>query len=187
MFRALPLGLALAAALILSACGGSNPKLIPQDRADRLTRVADQIAQRTSNHQCTAALSALRRARNQVAELPRRVDRRLTANLNAWLDQIGSRIPVDCKPTASPTPAATATAAPTQAPTASPTPSPSPTETPTPTPSPTPSPSPTATASPKPGGGDQQGASNPSGGVQPPVDGVQPPSTGGVDAGNGNG
>jgi hypothetical protein len=173
MFRALPLGLALAVALILPACGGSNPKLIPQDRADRLTRVADQIAQRTSNHQCTAALSALRRARNQVAELPRRVDRRLTANLNAWLDQIGSRIPVDCKPTASPTPAATATAVPTQAPTASPTPSPSPTKTPTPSPSPTPSPGP--------GGGGSNGNGNGNG------NGTGNPGNSGNGNGNGNG
>src|SRR5215213_1978 len=122
MFRLLPLGTALVAALVLSACGGSNPKLIPQDRADRLTRVADQIAQRTSDHRCTAALSALRRARNQVADQPRPVDRRLKANLNAWLDQIGSRVPADCKPKASRTPAETATAAPTEAPTQAPTP-----------------------------------------------------------------
>src|SRR5215213_2319758 len=161
MFRLLPLGLALAAALILSACGGSNPKLIPQDRADRLTRVADQIAERTSDHRCTAALSALRRARAQVADLPRPVDRRLKANLNAWLDQIGSRIPAECKPKAARTPAATATAAPTQAPTK------------------TPTPSPTATASPPPDSGKGPGPANPTGGVQPP-------STGGVDAGNGN-
>src|SRR3954469_8702201 len=97
MFRVLPLGLALAAALILSACGGSNPKLIPQDRADRLTSTADQIAQRTSDHDCSGAQAALRRARNQVSELPRRVDRRLRANLGDWLDQIASRIPQDCK------------------------------------------------------------------------------------------
>ena len=177
MFRALPLGLALAAALILSACGSSNPKLIPEDRADQLTRVADQVAQRTSDHRCTAALSALRRARNQVAELPRPVDRRLKANLNAWLDQIGSRIPAECKPKASPTPAETATAAPTQAPTQAPTASPSPT--PSPSPTKTPTPSPTATASPPPDSGKGPGPANPTGGVQPP-------STGGVDAGNGN-
>src|SRR4051794_15955789 len=113
MFRLLLLGAALVAALCLSACGGSNPKLIPQDRADRLSSIADQIARRTDDHDCSGALAALRRARAQAAELPRRVDRRLKANIDAWLDQIASRIPEDCKPKASATPAATATQAPT--------------------------------------------------------------------------
>src|SRR4051794_7505926 len=117
MFRLLPLGAAFVAALFLSACGGSNPKLIPQDRADRLSSLADQIAQRTQDHNCSGAQAALRRARTQAAELPRRVDRRLKANIDAWLDQIASRIPEDCKPNASATPTAAPTQAPTQAPT----------------------------------------------------------------------
>jgi outer membrane murein-binding lipoprotein Lpp len=168
MFRLLPLGAALVAAMLLSACGGSNPKLIPQDRADRLSSLADQIAQRTEDHKCASAQSALRRARSEAAELPRRVDRRLKRNLDAWLDQIGSRIPEDCKPKASATPAETATATPT------------PTATESPTPTPTPTASPTPTSSPTPEGGDEQNS--------PPDDGsLQPPSTGGVDAGNGDG
>src|SRR4051794_1962299 len=140
MFRLLPLGAALVAALFMSACGGSNPKLIPQDRADRLSSLADQIAQRTDAHDCSGALASLRRARARAAELPRSVDRRLKANIDAWLDQIGSRIPEDCKPKASSTPTETPSAAPTE----------SPTETPTPTPSKTPTPSPTATSTPTP-------------------------------------
>ena len=173
MFRLLPLGAALVAALLLSACGGSTQKGIPQDRADRLTSVADQIAQRTADHDCAGALAALRRARARAAELPRSVDARLKANINAWLDQIASQIPQDCKPKASATPAETATEAPTQAPTETPTP--------TPTKTPTPSPTPTATPSPSPEGGDEQNSPpNPAGGVHPP-------STGGVNAGNGNG
>jgi hypothetical protein len=173
MFRVLPLGLALSAALLLSACGGSNPKLIPQDRADRLTSTADEIAQRTSDHDCSGALSALRRARSQAASLPRRVDSRLKANIGAWLDQIGSQVPADCKPKASATPAET--------PSATATPTPSATPTPTPTPSPTSTPTPSATPSPSPSGGDgQNGKSGKSGGVQLP-------NTGGVNAGNGNG
>jgi hypothetical protein len=171
MFRLLSLGAALVVALFLSACGGTNPKLIPQARADKLTSIADQVAQRTADHNCSAALSALRRARTQAAELPRRVDARLKANINAWLDQIGSRIPQDCKPKASATPTETPSAAPTS----------TPTETPTATPTPTSTPSPTATSTPSPQGGDKQNSPpNPAGGVQPP-------STGGVDAGNGNG
>jgi hypothetical protein len=171
MFRVLPLGLALAAGLVLAACGGSNPKLIPQDRADRLSSTADRIAQRTSDHDCSGAQSALRQARSQVAELPRRVDRRLKANLGDWLDQIGSRIPEDCKKKESATPTETPSA------TDTPTPTPTPSETPTPTATATPS----ATSTPTPEGGDEQNSPPGVGG------GVQPPSTGGVDAGNGNG
>jgi hypothetical protein len=170
MFRLLPLGAALVAALFLSACGGSNPKLIPQDRADRLSSLADQIAQRTQDHNCSGAQAALRRARSRAAELPRSVDRRLKANIDAWLDQIGSRIPQDCKPKASATPTDT----PTEAPTATSTP------TPTPTPTKTATPTPTPTATPTPEGGDEQNS--------PPADGgVQLPNTGGVNPGNGNG
>jgi hypothetical protein len=166
MSRLLLLGLALAAALSLSACGGSDPKLIPPDRADRLTATLDQVARRTGDEDCSGAQSALRRARNQVAELPRRVDRRLRANIGAWLDQIASRIPEDCKPKQAETPAPTATAAPTE--------TPSPTETATPTETPTPSATPTATSTPE--GGDENESP-----------GVQLPNTGGVDAGNGDG
>jgi len=169
MFRVLPLGLALAAALLLPACGGSNPKLIPQDRADRLTRTLDLVAQHTSDEDCSGAQASLRRARSQLAELPRRVDRRLKANLGDWLDQIASRIPEECKKKQAETPT------PTEAPEETATPSP------TDTPTPTPTPSPTATATPSPEGGDEQN-SPPDG-----TGGVQPPDTGGVDAGNGNG
>jgi hypothetical protein len=162
MPRLLLLGLALAAALLLPACGSSNPKLIPQDRADQLKSAVDQVAQHTSDHDCTAAQSSLRRARNQVSELPRQVDGRLKSNLNEWLDHIASRVPEDCKPKQTPTPSPSQTASPTETPSA--------TVTKTPTPSPTETPSPTDTPT-------------------PPVDTptVQPPDTGGVNPGDDNG
>ena len=166
MFRSLPLGLALAAALLLPACGGSNPKLIPEDRADRLTATVEQIARRTSDENCDGAQAALRRARSQVAELPRRVDRGLKANLNDWLDQIASRIAEECKPAEEETPAPTETPA-------EETPAATPTESPTETPTPTP----TATATPPPDeGGDEQDS-------PPDQLPVQPPDTGGVGPG----
>ena len=133
MSRLLPLGLALAAAVSLTACGGSNTKLIPENRAQELKATVDQIAQRVEDEECSGAESALRRARNQVSELPRSVDRGLKNNLNEWLDHIGSRIEDDCKPaeTATPTPSATET--PTETPKPTKTPTPTATETPTPT------------------------------------------------------
>ena len=145
MFRVLPLGLALAAALLLTACGSSNPKLIPQDRADSLNSAVDDIASRTSDEDCDGAEEALREARNQVSELPAEVDKALKRNITKWLNHIADEIPKDCKPESTPTPTETETETPTQTETPSPTktPSPSPTESPTETPSPSPTSTPT--------------------------------------------
>ena len=161
MHRLLLLGLALAAALLLTACGSSNPKLIPQDRADSLNQALDDVASRTGDQDCSGADQALQEARNQVNELPAEVDKALKRNITKWLNHIADEIPKDCKPESTPTPTPSATESPTETPTESPTktPSPSPTESPTETPSPSPTETPT----------------------------VQPPDTGGVVPGNGNG
>ena len=165
MSRLLLLGLALAAALLLTACGGTNAKLIPEDRAQQLKDSVDLVAQRVDDEKCSSAKDALRRARNEVSELPRKVDPDLRDNLNKWLDQIASRIDDDCKPAETPTPTESATEAPTETET--------PTKTPTKTPSPTETPSATPPASPTPT-------------VEVPT--VQPPDSGGVNPGDeGNG
>jgi hypothetical protein len=145
MHRLLLLGLALAAALLVTACGSSNPKLIPQDRADSLNSAVDDIASRTSDEDCDGAEEALREARNQVSELPAEVDKALKRNLTKWLNHIADEIPKDCKPESTPTPTPSATETPTETATPSPTktPSPSPTESPTETPSPSPTSTPT--------------------------------------------
>ena len=161
MTRTLLLGLALAAALLLTACGSSNPKLIPQDRADSLNQAVDDVASRTSNEDCDGADQALQEARNQVNELPAEVDKALKRNITKWLNHIADEIPKDCKPESTPTPTATETETPTETATPSPTktPSPSPTDTPTATPSASPTGTPT----------------------------VEPPDTGGVIPENGDG
>jgi hypothetical protein len=161
MPRLLLLGLALAAALFLTACGGTNPKLIPEDRAQRLKDSVDLVAQRVDDAKCSSAKDALRRARNQVSELPRKVDNRLRDNLNEWLDQIGSRIDDDCKPSETSTPSPSATDTPTETPSPTKTPTASPTETSTPTATPS------ATATPT---------------VEVPT--VEPPDSGGVNPGD---
>jgi hypothetical protein len=145
MHRLLLLGLALAAALLLTACGSSNPKLIPQDRADSLNSAVDDIASRTSDEDCDGAEEALREARNQVRELPADVDKALKRNITKWLNHIADEIPKDCKPESTPTPTPSATETPTETATPSPTktPTPSPTESPTETPSPSPTSTPT--------------------------------------------
>ena len=145
MHRLLLLGLALAAALLLTACGSSNPKLIPQDRADSLNSAVDDVASRTDDEDCDGAEEALREARNQVSELPAEVDKALKRNITKWLNHIADEIPKDCKPESTPTPTATETETPTETATPSPTktPSPSPTDTPTATPSASPTGTPT--------------------------------------------
>jgi hypothetical protein len=145
MHRLLLLGLALAAGLLLTACGSSNPKLIPQDRADTLNSAVDDIASRTSDEDCDGAEEALREARNQVNELPAEVDKALKRNLTKWLNHIADEIPKDCKPESTPTPTPSATESPTETPTETPTKTPTetPTDTPTATPSATPSGTPT--------------------------------------------
>ena len=166
MPRSLLLGLALAAALLVTACGGTNPKLIPEDRAQRLKDSVDLVAQRVDDEKCSSAEDALQRARNEVSELPRKVDPDLRDNLNKWLDQIASRIDDDCKPAETPSPTESATEAPTE------TPTPTKTATKTPTPTETPA-TPTPSASPTPT-------------VEVPT--VQPPDSGGVNPGDeGNG
>jgi hypothetical protein len=161
MHRLLLLGLALAAALLLTACGSSNPKLIPQDRADSLNQAIDDVASRTDDEDCDGAEQALQEARNQVSELPAEVDKALKRNITKWLNHIADEIPKDCKPESTPTATPSATESPTETPTESPTktPTPSPTESPTETPSPSPTETPT----------------------------VQPPDTGGVIPENGDG
>ena len=161
MPRLLLLGLALAAALLVTACGGTNPKLIPEDRAQQLKDSVDLVAQRVDDEKCSAAKDSLRQVRSEVASLPRTVDRKLRDNLNQWLDQIASRIDEDCKPSETPTPTASPTETPTE--------TPSPTKTPTKTPTATPTPSATPTPTPP---------------VETPT--VQPPDSGGVNPGNEN-
>lgn len=161
MHRLLLLGLALAAALLLTACGSSNPKLIPQDRADSLNQALDDVASRTSDEDCDGAEQALQEARNQVSELPAEVDKALKRNITKWLNHIADEIPKDCKPESTPTPTPSATESPTE--TATPSPTKTPTPSPTDTPTATPSASPTSTPT------------------------VQPPDTGGVNPENGDG
>ena len=150
MLRSLSLGLALAA-LLLSGCGRENPRLIPQTQAQALTDTVDQIAQSTGAEDCTGAQRAVQQARGQVAELPRRVDAELRANINDWLDHITEEVPKDCKPAPEETPTPTETPEETETPT--PTATPEETETPTPAPTATPAPTEVPTVEPPASGG----------------------------------
>jgi outer membrane biosynthesis protein TonB len=155
------LAAALAAAAFATAgCGGTNPALIPQDDADRLTSLVNEAGQASADGECDTARRTVREAEQQLDGLPRATDKDLKANLADWLDHLDSQIAKQCsaEPDETPTPTPTPTETPT------PTPTPTPTETPTPTPTPTATPTPTPTPAPtEQGTGGNEGPEEPSG------------------------
>lgn len=133
----LPLALAALAAPAVG-CGqdSDSRNLIPSANAETLVATVDRIGAACADDNLSEANAAVDDARAQIAELPRRVDDELEANMNEWLNRIERRLDRDCKEAeekATPTPTPTETA----------TPTPTPTETPTPTATETPEPEPT--------------------------------------------
>ena len=120
-FRSLSAG-AVLVALLAAGCGRENPELIPRQDADELIALVQEAGQAIADGDCDAAHEAVAEAERRVAELPRRVNRDLEDNLNAWLRHLDGRIETECdatpEETATPTPTATET------PTATPTPTP---------------------------------------------------------------
>lgn len=151
LMRRTMLATALVGAALLAGCGKTNTALIPADRASALQDTVNQVQDACNKHDAQAAQSALDEASAQINELPRKVDRRLKANLRDWVNQIERRVDRDCQEEATPTPTPTATETPTPTPTATETPTPTPT--PTPTATETPTPTPTATETPGDDGG----------------------------------
>jgi hypothetical protein len=133
---------------VLAGCGQSSPELIPASNADAMTQTADKIQAACDDQDRTAARRELRSLDQQIDQLPSAVDPALRDNLEAWAEQIRSRVPRDCVAEETPTPEATETA--TEAPTETPTQAPTetPTEAPTEQPTEEPTPVPTTTAAP---------------------------------------
>jgi predicted small lipoprotein YifL len=146
MRRVPPLVPGVLAVAALAGCGRSGPDLIPQSNAQALQQTADRIAAACSSEDRSEARAQVRLAEREIDALPRAVDRRLVENLQAWVDRIHSRIPVDCRAEETPAPTATATATAAETPTATPSATGTPTETATRTPTATPTE--TATAAP---------------------------------------
>jgi outer membrane biosynthesis protein TonB len=140
---------ALAAAALLAGCGQTNTALIPDDRAQSLQDVLDQVETACTDGDPVAAQRAVDDLSAQVNELPRKVDNRLKRNMRDWVEQVERRLDRDCEPTEeatpSPTPTETETPEPTETPTATETPEPTETPTATETPEPTETPVPTTT------------------------------------------
>jgi hypothetical protein len=132
----LPLALA-ALAVPAVGCGQDNSRnLIPSADAQQLVDTVDRIGAACADNDVTQASAAVDDARAQIAELPQRVDDRLEANMNEWLNRIERRIDRDCEEaeeTPTPTPEATETPTPTETATPTPTETAEPTVTPEPT------------------------------------------------------
>ena len=129
----LPLALAVLAAPAVG-CGQDNSRnLIPPENAETLVASVDRIGAACADSDLSEASAAVDDMRAQIAELPRRVDDELEANMNEWLNRIERRLDRDCK-----------------AEEETPTPTPTPTETPAPTETPTPTPTATETPEPEP-------------------------------------
>src|SRR4051794_29099014 len=112
MRRVLPLVVLAAAAL--AGCGQSNPELIPQANADSLQATADKIQGACDDKNRSQARAEITNARHEIDALPRTVDESLKKNLEAWIEQIESRVARDCRDEATPTPSPTESAAPTE-------------------------------------------------------------------------
>jgi cell division septation protein DedD len=138
---------ALAAAALLAGCGQTNTALIPDDRAQALQDVLDQVETSCTDGDPVEAQRAVDDLSAQVNELPRKVNTRLKRNLHDWVGQIERRIDRDCEPAAEETPTPSPTQTETPEPTETPTETPPPeaTETPTATPTATETPAPTTT------------------------------------------
>jgi len=132
----LPLALAALAAPAVGCGQDSNSRnLIPPANAETLVATVDRIGAACADHNLSDANSAVDDARAEIAELPRRVDDELEANMNEWLNRIERRLDRDCKEAEEKaTPEATATETATPTPTTTPTPTPEATETPEPEP-----------------------------------------------------
>src|SRR5262245_48511539 len=64
---ALALALAITLALATAGCGQSNPRLLPQSQADRLSGTVDEVAQLVADGDCAQAHDAVTRAQQQVS------------------------------------------------------------------------------------------------------------------------
>src|SRR3954469_16502008 len=97
LMRRTMLATALVGAALLAGCGKTNTALIPADRASALQDTVNQVQDACNNHDAQAAQSALDEASAQINELPRKVDRRLKANLRDWVNPIERRVDRDCQ------------------------------------------------------------------------------------------
>lgn len=179
------------AALALASCGNSGKGLIPAQNAGPLQADFEAIAQaaQAGNGNCTATASAIRRTEQDLAALPRTVDRGLQRTIEGGMSNLRSRALTLC---AQPSPSAESTTTLSTSTTSStPTTTTTSTSTSTTTTETTstltsPTETPTATTPSGPGGGTQ--APGAQGNGTPGAGGATPPSGNGQQSpGGGNG
>ena len=102
--RLLPFLLAFvlgAGAAALTACGSTNPAMIPQQNADRLKSDLDEVAAAVDATDCSRADRALAQLAADYASLPARTSVRIKRRLKDGLDRLGSQANKECVKTTS--------------------------------------------------------------------------------------
>jgi hypothetical protein len=90
----------IACALALSACGGKDEEgTIPQDQADQIVALLDQLDQRVDDGNCVAAQATALEIVRRVEALPEEVDGELRETLVTGSDNLvsQSRDPDQCQ------------------------------------------------------------------------------------------
>ena len=97
--RVLPYLLAFvlgAGVAVLSACGSSNPAMIPQQNANRLKSDLDEVVAAVDANDCGRADRALSQLGADYASLPARTSVRIRRRLKDALDKLGEQANKEC-------------------------------------------------------------------------------------------
>jgi len=97
--RVLPYLLAFvlgAGVAVLSACGSSNPAMIPQQNANRLKSDLDEVVAAVDANDCGRADRALSQLGADYASLPARTSVRIKRRLKDALDKLGQQANKEC-------------------------------------------------------------------------------------------
>ena len=97
--RVLPYLLAFvlgAGVAVLSACGSSNPAMIPQQNANRLKSDLDEVVAAVDANDCGRADRALSQLGADYASLPARTSVRIKRRLKDALDKLGEQANKEC-------------------------------------------------------------------------------------------
>jgi hypothetical protein len=91
------LGVSSAALVACGSGGGDRSDLIPQRSAQRLKSALSDVRSAVDEGDCTAAETAVARARGILVNLPQSVDDRLVARLREGIDNLQEIAPDECR------------------------------------------------------------------------------------------
>jgi hypothetical protein len=100
--RVLPYLLAFvlgAGGAVLTACGSSNPAMIPQQNSNRLKSDLDEVLSAVQASNCARAARALAQLEADYASLPEGTSKRLKRRLREGLDRLEDQARRECEAT----------------------------------------------------------------------------------------